>query len=141
MPETLLIWTHNYSPRVALIRINRPEEMRIRKFKVLNSKPWRKSSMVKKIAMAVLLALTFLPAASYAQVIVRIAPPVAIVEHPGPRPQPGFVWIAGYHRWDGAHYVWVGGRWDRPPHPGQRWVAHRWVHRGDHWEMVEGHWR
>jgi hypothetical protein len=106
-----------------------------------NSKTWRKSSMVKKIAMAALLALTFLPAASFAQVIVRIAPPAPIVERRPPPPDRGYVWIDGYHRWDGARYVWVGGRWDRPPHPGQRWVAHRWVHRGDHWEMVEGHWR
>ena len=40
--------------------------------------------MVKKIAMAALLALTFLPAASFAQVIVRIAPParlLSVVRH------------------------------------------------------------
>jgi hypothetical protein len=97
--------------------------------------------MLKKIAMAALLALTFLPAASYAQVIVRIAPPALVVEHRPPPPDRGYVWIDGYHNWDGTRYVWVPGRWDRPPHPGQRWVAHRWVHRGDHWEMREGHWR
>ncbi len=97
--------------------------------------------MVRKIALATLLALTFLPAASYAQVIVRIAPPAPIVERRPPPPERGFVWIDGYHRWDGGRYVWVPGRWDRPPHRGARWVAHRWVHRGDHYEMVEGHWR
>jgi hypothetical protein len=40
---------------------------------------WRYQSMVKKIAMAALLALTFLPAATYAQVVVRIGPPPPIV--------------------------------------------------------------
>jgi len=35
-------------------------------------------------------------------------------------------------------YVWVPGRWDRPPHPGAHWVAHRWVRVHDHWEMREG---
>ena len=64
---------------------------------------------MKKIALAVLLALTLLPAASFAQVgvVVRVGPPAPIVEHYGPPPHPGYVWIAGYHRWDGARYVWV----------------------------------
>jgi hypothetical protein len=97
--------------------------------------------MVKKIALAALLALTFLPAVSYAQVVVRIGPPPPVVERRPPPPEHGYVWIAGYHRWDGARYVWTPGRWDRPPHPGAHWVAHRWVHHGDHWEMQEGHWR
>jgi hypothetical protein len=97
--------------------------------------------MVKRLAVTALLGFALLPAASWAQVVVRIGPPPPIVERRPPPPEPGFVWIAGYHRWDGARYVWTPGRWDRPPHPGARWVAHRWVHNGDHWEMREGHWR
>ena len=96
---------------------------------------------MKKIALAILLALTLLPAASFAQVVVRIGPPPPVYEHRGPPPDRGYVWIAGYHRYEGDHYVWTPGRWDRPPREHQRWVAHRWVHRGDHWEMQEGHWR
>ena len=96
---------------------------------------------MKKIALALLLAFTLFPAATFAQVVVRIAPPAPIVEVRGPRPGTEFVWVDGYHRWEGDHYVWTPGRWDRPPHPGQRWVAHRWEHRGDHWELREGHWR
>ena len=96
---------------------------------------------MKKFAMAALLAFTLLPAASYAQVVVRIAPPPVVVERRPPPPDRTYVWIDGYQRWDGGRYVWTGGHWDHPPRPGQRWVAHRWVHRGDHWEMVEGHWR
>jgi hypothetical protein len=96
---------------------------------------------MKKIAMAVLLAFALVPAISYAQVVVRVAPPAPIVEvRPAP-PDRGYVWIDGYHRWDGGAYIWVPGRWDRPPHPGARWVAHRWVRVHDHWEMREGHWR
>jgi YXWGXW repeat-containing protein len=96
---------------------------------------------VKKIALAVLLALTFLPAASYAQVVIRIGPPPVIVEHPGPPPERGFIWIGGYHRWDGERYVWVPGHYERPPHPGAHWVAHKYVRRGGGWVLVEGHWR
>ena len=97
--------------------------------------------MVKKIALAALLALTLLPAASYAQVVIRIGPPPPIVERRSPPPDRGYVWIDGYHRWEGGAYVWTPGHWDRPPHRGARWVAHRWEHHRDHWELREGHWR
>lgn len=96
---------------------------------------------MKKFVLALMLAISLAPAASFAQVVVRVGPPAPIVERHGPRPGPGFVWISGYHRWDGAHYVWVPGRWDRPPHPGAVWVAHRWVHRNGGYVLVEGHWR
>ncbi|HEY1160137.1 MAG TPA: hypothetical protein VGE83_05870 [Terracidiphilus sp.] len=96
---------------------------------------------MKKIALAVLLALVLAPAASFAQVVIRIGPPAPIVEHPGPPPERGFVWISGYHQYQGDHYVWVPGHYERPPHPGAHWVAHRWVHRHGEWVLVEGHWR
>ena len=52
----------------------------------------------------------------------------------------GYVWVPGYHRWDGSHYVWEKGRWDRPPHEHARWIAPRWVRRRDGYVFVEGHW-
>jgi hypothetical protein len=96
---------------------------------------------MKKTALAILLALTLLPAASFAQVVIRVAPPAPIIEHRPPPPDASYVWVDGYHRWDTDHYVWTAGHWDHPPHAGAHWVAHRWVHRGDHWVLVEGHWR
>ena len=96
---------------------------------------------MKKIVTSVLLGLALLPAASFGQVFVRIGPPAPVVERPGPPPERGFVWIAGYHRWDGGRYAWVPGRWDRPPHPGAHWEPHRWEHRHGGWVMAEGHWR
>lgn len=96
---------------------------------------------MKKLVMAALLAFTMLPAASFAQVVVRVRPPAPIVERPGRPPARGFVWITGYHRWDGARYVWVPGRWERPPRPHARWVAAHWVHRHGTWVLIEGHWR
>ena len=98
---------------------------------------------VKKTALAVLLSFLMLPGAAMAQVgvVVRVAPPPPVHEHYGRPPHPGYVWIAGYQRWDGARYVWTPGRWDRPPHPGWVWVPHHWVHRHGGWVLVEGHWR
>ncbi len=96
---------------------------------------------MKKIVLTLLLAATLSPAASFAQVYVRVGPPAPIVETRGPRPGAEFVWVDGYHRWDGNRYVWTAGRWDRPPHRGAHWVAHHWVHRRGGYVMVEGHWR
>jgi hypothetical protein len=98
---------------------------------------------VKKTILAVLLALSLAPAVSMAQVgiTVRVGPPAPIVEHYGPPPHPGYVWIAGYHRWDGNRYVWVHGYYAQPPHPGAVWVPHRWEHRHGGYVLVEGHWR
>jgi len=98
---------------------------------------------MKKILSAVVLALCLAPAAAFAQVgvVVRVGPPAPIVEHYGPAPHPGWVWIGGYHRWDGGRYVWVPGYWAAPPHPHAVWVPHRWEHRHGGWVLVEGHWR
>jgi hypothetical protein len=76
-----------------------------------------------------------------AEVIVRVAPPAAIVERPIARPGAGYVWIGGYHRWDGRAHVWVPGRWELPPRARARWVSPRWVRRGGGWAFVEGRWR
>ena len=98
---------------------------------------------MKKTALSLLLAICLMPAAALAQVgvVVRVAPPAPIVEAHDHPPHPGWVWIDGYHRWNGHRYVWVHGHWVRPPHPGAVWVAHRWEHRGDGWVLVEGHWQ
>lgn len=76
-----------------------------------------------------------------AEVVVKVAPPAAIVETRPVSPGEGYVWVPGYHRWDGNAYAWTAGTWQRPPHPHARWVAHKWVHRHGGYVMVEGHWR
>ncbi len=96
---------------------------------------------VKKIVLSALLAFFLAPVAAMAQVVVRVEPPPPVVERHNRPPHEGWVWIDGYHRWDGHRYVWVHGHWARPPHPGAVWEAHRWEHRGDGWVLVEGHWR
>jgi hypothetical protein len=81
-------------------------------------------------------------AAPRGRIYVRVGPPVPIVEAMIVAPGPGYVWIPGYHSWDGRAYVWVPGRWDRAPRARARWVPPRWVHDRRHgWYLVEGHWR
>src|SRR5271154_289615 len=76
-----------------------------------------------------------------AEVVVKVAPPAPIVETRGAAPGAGYVWIAGYHNWNGSAYAWVPGKWEMPPRPHARWVAHHWVKRHGGWVLVEGRWR
>jgi hypothetical protein len=77
---------------------------------------------------------------SYGYVSYGPPPPVAygVV---GVAPGPGFVWIEGYHAWQGGRYVWVPGRWVRPPRPGAVWVRPEWRREGRGWRFHEGRWR
>jgi WXXGXW repeat (2 copies) len=74
-------------------------------------------------------------------VFVPSAPPFAEVEVVGTAPGPDFVWIHGYHRWDGGHYVWTQGRWERRPQANARWVDGHWAHHSKGYYWVEGGWR
>ena len=49
------------------------------------------------------------------RVYVRAEPPPVTVEVRGTAPGPEYVWIDGYHRWEGDRYVWVSGHWERRP--------------------------
>ena len=97
--------------------------------------------MVSKRLIGLIFAGALAFTCTAADIVVRIAPPRVLVEKRSPPPSRNHVWIAGYQRWDGNRYVWTEGRWEQPPRPGQRWVAHRWVHQKGGWVMAEGHWR
>ena len=96
---------------------------------------------MKKLLLVATLSILSLPSAFAQRIYVRVGPPPVIVEHPGPRPHDGWVWVGGYHRWDGAHYVWVPGRYAEPPRPRAVWVPGHWRHGAGGYYWVEGHWR
>lgn len=72
---------------------------------------------------------------------VTVAPPEPIVEARIVAPGPGFIWIPGYYDYRGGGYIWVAGRWARPPHPRAEWVPDRWERQDRGWHRVKGHWR
>lgn len=76
-----------------------------------------------------------------AEIIVKVAPPRAVVETRVASPGAGYVYQRGYHRWDGNAYAWTPGVWAQPPHAHAKWVDHRWAHRNGSYVFVEGHWR
>jgi hypothetical protein len=89
------------------------------------------------------LLLSFTTARAGAQIHITIGPPPPPREVvPAPPPEHrDWAWHAGYHRWEGDHYVWVPGYYAEPPHPHARWVAGHWDRRGGEYVWVEGHWR
>ena len=88
-----------------------------------------------------LTAACLVPVPPRGAVFIRVAPPVPVVEVRSVAPGPEFVWISGYHRWDGQRYLWVSGHWERRPHARARWVEGRWRHHNNGWYWIEGHWR
>jgi hypothetical protein len=92
-----------------------------------------------------LIGLVFVGALAFtsasAEVVIKVRPPAAVVETRGAPPSSTHVWVSGYHRWNGSAYAWTPGRWEAPPRPHARWVAHRYVHRNGGYVLVEGHWR
>ena len=97
--------------------------------------------MKQKLLLAITSVVLLAAPAMNAEVFVRVGPPAPIVERRIPPPGPGYVWVSGYHRWDGERYVWAPGSWMMPPRPRAVWVPHHWVRRRGGWVLVEGHWR
>jgi hypothetical protein len=109
----------------------------------------RLSSLQRALAaVGALIVLTACaPAPPPGAVFVHAAPP------PAPRPVPSSLqniadgdtdrraWIGGHYQWNGSEYVWVPGRWEKPPHPGAVWVNGLWAHARNGWYWVEGRWR
>jgi hypothetical protein len=95
---------------------------------------------MKKLLLLAICALMLPVGAALAQ-YVRVAPPPPVYERPVPSPGPGYVFIPGYHRWDGHAYVWTSGRYVVPPRPHAVWIAGHWDHRPGGWFWVAGHWR
>jgi hypothetical protein len=97
---------------------------------------------VHKILLSTLFAVGLgIGSAHAADVVVKLKPPALKVEKRPSRPGPDYVWVGGYHRWDGNAYVWEPGKWERPPHEHAVWVAPRWEHRHDGYVFVEGRWK
>ena len=94
----------------------------------------------KLVCITLALCAALSPLGSQAAVVVdvNVAPPPPRVIAPPP-PRVGYVWAAGYWRWNGHRYVWVDGRWVRERR-GYRWVPDAWVAAGPRWHFVPGHW-
>src|ERR1700722_6994315 len=86
------------------------------------------------------LAFGFTAGAQTIYVKVRPVVPTAVVVRPA-QPSPHHVLVAEEWTPRGNGYVYAGGYWAAPPHPGWIWVPGHWKHHenGEYW--VAGHWR
>jgi hypothetical protein len=73
-------------------------------------------------------------------VYVMRGPPGEIVEVAPGSPGPGYVWVQGYYRWEGAEYHWERGRWALTPAGYRAWLPGHWREHEGRWYFVEGHW-
>jgi hypothetical protein len=72
---------------------------------------------------------------------VSTPPPPPIAEPIIVSPGPGFVWVRGYHTWEGNRYIWAPGHWERIPGGRHHWVPGHWRNNRHGWYWVPGHWR
>lgn len=72
--------------------------------------------------------------------VIRTAPPARPRIVRARRPGPNYIWCDGHYDHRGGRYVWVKGRWRRPPRAGAVWVAGNWTLRGGTYVFVAGRW-
>lgn len=94
------------------------------------------------LAFAFLTGMLMTGPALKAAVVIRTAPPPPVsVVVVGRAPSPGYVWRGGYYHGVNGRYVWVAGKWMRPPHGGMVWVAPVWRSGPNGYTYVAGRWR
>jgi hypothetical protein len=98
-----------------------------------------KTNWLCHIFAASALAIT-IPASGQISVYIGTPPPPLRYEVVPVAPAPGYVWIGGYWGVEGNRYVWVPGRWQRPPYGGAYWYHPHYDHYDKGWEYHEGHW-
>lgn len=94
-------------------------------------------------ALVITVALLAIPGCASAgtRAYVRIGPPAPVFEVRSVAPGPRYVWVGGYHHWNGRAYTWQPGRWTAPPRNRHAWVQGRWLRERRGWYFVPGHWR
>jgi hypothetical protein len=98
-----------------------------------------KTNWLCNIVAASALAIA-IPASGQVSIYIGSAPPPIRYEAVPANPGPGFAWIEGYWGVEGNRYVWVPGRWQRPPYPGAYWSHPHYDHYDKGWQYHEGHW-
>lgn len=93
------------------------------------------------LAASAVLAGVMLAGCGPGYVVASYGPPPPRYGAMGYAPGSGYVWTDGYYNLVGSNWVWVGGRWMRPPHPGAAWVRPEWRREGGRYRFHRGYWR
>jgi|SRR5271157_1048808 len=92
-------------------------------------------------AASAVLAGALLTACGGGYVVAAYGPPPPRYGVIGYAPGPGYMWTEGYWNLSGGSWVWVTGRWVRPPHPHAVWVGPEWRREGRGYRYYRGYWR
>src|SRR5579875_303012 len=94
----------------------------------------------RSVAIAAVAAVLGAAVPAVAQYYAPSPPPPLRREIVPAPPGAGWVWRAGFWRWNGYRWVWVPGHYVRVPRPGLHWIPGHWVRRPRGWFWVAGHW-
>ncbi len=94
---------------------------------------------IKRVLFMVALIVTCGAFSSSAQIYVGVRPVRPAVVRVA-APSPAHVWIDEDWRVDHGAYVFAGGRWEAPPHPGWHYTAGYWDHDGHGHRWHAGRW-
>lgn len=100
----------------------------------------RLSSLVACVLISVSLSACVVAPAPHRVTVVAVdtrPPPPRVVVVPAARR--GYVWVAGYWRWNGHKHTWVDGHWLRERR-GWHWEPAHWDERQGHWYFQPGVW-
>jgi hypothetical protein len=103
-----------------------------------------KEDAMRSLAAGVMLIGSLLAAGcagASGRVYVRTGPPPLRAEVRAVAPGPGYEWVPGYYSYERGGYVWVSGRYMRPPRARARWAPAHWERDRRGWYFVEGRWR
>ena len=92
-----------------------------------------------RLLTVLMLALLCNAANAQAQIIVKVRPRHAVVVRT-PAPSPRHVWVEEDWAPQDGTYVWHGGYWAEPPHPGWIWRPGHWRNRPGGYVWIPGHW-
>jgi hypothetical protein len=67
-------------------------------------------------------------------------PPPQVIVVREPPPAPDVIYVEGYQAYNGREYVWVPGRYERPPPRARQYVPPHWERRQRDSVYVEGYW-
>ena len=76
-----------------------------------------------------------------AQIYIKVRPVVPVRVRPV-APGPQAIWVGEEWKPNGKAYVYAGGYWASPPHPGFIWIPGHWKRHpeyGEYW--IAGHWK
>lgn len=107
-------------------------------FVILPNKHIHKMKTISKLGLMLTLAVSLFLASCAGSYYVTEQPVEPTYERPAP-PYDGAIWIDGEWGWNGGHYEYSRGHWDRA-RPGHTYRKGSWEHTNHGYRWHQGRW-